>query len=114
MAHKTPLAFLSYANNDDEHEQGKLREFAMRLSGEVRLYSGEDFPIFVDREHLNWGHEWEARIEKSLDGATFLIPILTPGYFKSEYCLLGQNKRGAWNIAKDCEANVKRSGNVEE
>jgi hypothetical protein len=26
----------------------------------------------------------------------------------------GQNKNGAWDIAKDCEANVKRSYNVEE
>jgi len=50
MAKQKPPAFLSYAHDDDAHEQGKLREFAKRLAGEVRLHSGEEFPIFVDRE----------------------------------------------------------------
>ncbi len=86
MIAKTPLAFLSYAHTDDAHENGKLRLFADRLSGEVRLQCGEEFLIFVDRKDLKWGQEWEQRIEHSLDGAAFLIPILTPGYLKSEAC----------------------------
>ena len=86
MAAKTPLAFLSYAHTDDAHENGKLRQFAERLSGEVRLQYGEEFPIFVDRKDLKWGQEWKARIEQSLDCVTFLIPIVTPGYLKSESC----------------------------
>jgi F-box protein 11 len=86
MAARQPLAFLSYAHSDDEHENGRLRQFAERLSGEVRLQWGEEFPIFIDRKDLKWGQEWKSRIDKSLDGVTFLISILTPGYFKSEYC----------------------------
>jgi len=86
MSTEPPLAFLSYTHQDDVHEGGKLRKFAERLSGEVRLHSGEDFPIFVDRSDLKWGQEWQKRIEESLSGATFLIPILTPGYFKSDWC----------------------------
>jgi parallel beta-helix repeat protein len=80
------LAFLSYAHSDDEHENGRLRQFAERLSGEVRLQWGEEFPIFIDRKDLKWGQEWKSRVDKSLDGVTFLISILTPGYFKSDYC----------------------------
>jgi len=83
---KLPLAFLSYAHFDDEHEGGKLRLLAERLSGEVRLQSGHEFPIFIDRKDLKWGQQWRSRIDESLDGATFLIPILTPSYFKSDYC----------------------------
>jgi hypothetical protein len=86
MAAKTPLAFLSYAHFDDAHENGRRRTFAERLSGEVRLQWGEEFPIFIDRNNLKWGQEWKSRIEQSLDDVTFLIPILTPGYFKSEWC----------------------------
>jgi hypothetical protein len=86
MAAKTPLAFLSYAHSDDAHENGKLLTFGERLGGEVQLQWGAKFPIFIDRKDLKWGQEWKARIEESLDGATFLIPILTPGYFKSEWC----------------------------
>jgi len=47
---------------------------------------GEDFPIFQDRNDIQWGQNWEERIEKSLDAVTFLIPILTPSFFKSPYC----------------------------
>lgn len=86
MAAKTPLAFLSYAHFDDAYENGKLRTFAERLSGEVRLQWGAEFPIFIDRNGLKWGQEWKSRIDQSLDGATFLIPIVTPGYFKSDWC----------------------------
>jgi F-box protein 11 len=86
MAAKTPLAFLSYAHSDDSHENGKLLIFAERLSGEVRMQWGAEFPIFIDREDLKWGQEWKRRLDESLDGVTLLIPILTPGYFKSESC----------------------------
>jgi hypothetical protein len=85
MAAKTPLAFLSYAHSDDAHENGKLLTFAERLSGEVRLQWGAEFRIFVDRKDLKWGQEWKARIEDSLDGVTFLIPLLTSGYIKREW-----------------------------
>jgi parallel beta-helix repeat protein len=86
MSLKTPLAFLSYAHSDDEHESGKLRQLAERLSGEVRLQTGSEFRIFIDRSDLLWGQEWKVRIDESLNAVTFLIPILTPSYFKSEYC----------------------------
>jgi parallel beta-helix repeat protein len=86
MAAKTPLAFLSYAHFDDAFDNGKLRMFAERLSGEVRLQWGDEFPIFIDRNDLKWGQLWRERINASLDGVTFLIPILTPGFFKSEEC----------------------------
>jgi hypothetical protein len=86
MVAKKPIAFLTYAHSDDAHEGGKLRQLAGRLSGEVQLLSGEEFPIFVDRKDLKAGHPWRAGIDDSLDGVTFLIPILTPAYFRSEEC----------------------------
>jgi F-box protein 11 len=77
---------MSYARFDDAHENGRLSEFCQRLSGEVRLQSGEEFPIFQDRKDIHFGQNWRQRIEESLDEVTFLIPILTPGFFKSEAC----------------------------
>ena len=47
---------------------------------------GIDFPIFQDRDNLKWGQNWEQRIEVSLDEVTFLIPIITPGFFNSPNC----------------------------
>ena len=81
-----PTAFLCYVHFDDEYEDGRLSEFRQRLSGEVRIQTGDEFPIFQDRNDIGWGKAWKARIDQSLDAATFLIPILTPSFFKSTEC----------------------------
>ncbi|HEX8458820.1 MAG TPA: right-handed parallel beta-helix repeat-containing protein [Pyrinomonadaceae bacterium] len=82
----TPIAFMSYVRSDDQHENGRLTEFRNRLSGEVRMQTGEDFPIFQDRNDIQWGQNWKERIDDSIDAVTFLIPIITPGFFKSPSC----------------------------
>lgn len=80
-----PAAFMSYVHFDDEHDHGQLTEFRKRLSGEVRMQTGDDFAIFQDRDHINWGESWEARIDRALD-ASMLLVIITPNYFRSSYC----------------------------
>src|ERR1039457_1681803 len=86
MAKLKPAAFLSYVRFDDEHEDGRLSEFRKRLSGEVRVQTGEEFTIFQDRNDISWGQNWQKRIDESIDHSTFLICILTPGFFKSDAC----------------------------
>jgi parallel beta-helix repeat protein len=81
-----PIAFLSYVRFDDQHEDGRLTQFRERLSGEVRLQTGKKFEIFQDRNAITWGEQWQQRIDESLDTVTFLIPILTPGFFNSPAC----------------------------
>ncbi len=81
-----PVAFMSYVRFDDQHENGRLTEFAKRLSGEVRIQTGEKFHIFQDRNDIAWGQEWAQRLKESLGIVTFLIPIITPGFFKSVAC----------------------------
>ena len=81
-----PVAFMSYVRFDDEHENGRLTQFCQRLSGEVQLQTGEKFPIFQDRKDIAWGQQWQERLDESLDEVTFLILILTPGFFKSSAC----------------------------
>jgi len=86
MVNKQPVAFLSYVHSDDEHENGGLTQFCKRLSAEVKMQTGEEFPIFQDRNDITWGQNWKERIENTLDGVTFLIPIITPSFFKSTPC----------------------------
>ncbi|HEY5891736.1 MAG TPA: right-handed parallel beta-helix repeat-containing protein [Chthoniobacterales bacterium] len=81
-----PLAFMSYVRFDDQHENGRLTQFCERLSGEVRMQTGEKFHIFQDRNDIAWGQQWKQRIDESLDTITFLIPMITPGFFKSSAC----------------------------
>lgn len=86
MVKKQPVAFMSYVRFDDKHENGRLTEFRERLSAEVKMQTGEDFPIFQDREDIKWGQNWKERLEETIDDVTFLIPILTPTFFKSPHC----------------------------
>ena len=86
MSNKQPLAFMSYVRFDDDHENGRLTEFRKRLGGEVKMQTGDDFPIFQDRNDIKWGQNWKERIDTSIDGTTFLIPIITPSFFKSDAC----------------------------
>jgi len=83
---KHSIAFMSYVRFDDQHEAGRLSELRNRLSGEIRLQTGEEFHIFQDRTDIAWGQQWKQRIDGSLDAVTFLIPIITPGFFKSQPC----------------------------
>lgn len=77
---------MSYVRSVDEHDEGRLTELRKRLSGEVRVQTGQEFPIFQDRNDILWGQQWKERIDESLDEVTFLIPIITPGFFKSDVC----------------------------
>jgi parallel beta-helix repeat protein len=83
---QTPLAFLSYVNLDDQHEHGRLTQFCACLSGEVRMQTGAPFDIFQDRKDIAWGQQWQERLDTSLDDVTFLLPIITPAFFKSDAC----------------------------
>ena len=84
MKRQKPAAFMSYVHSDDKY--GHLTQFHKRLSDEVRVHTGEKFSIFQDRKDILWGQNWKERIEESLDVVTFLIPIITPSFFKSQYC----------------------------
>ena len=81
-----PLAFMSYVRFEDKHEDGRMTVFRERLSAEVRVQTGEEFPIFQDRNDIKWGQNWKKRIEESLDEVTFLIPMITPSFFNSPAC----------------------------
>jgi hypothetical protein len=81
-----PAAFLSYAHVDDECCGGGITEFRRALEGEVRLQTGRDMRIFQDRDGIAWAQEWRARINSSLLGVTFLVPVLTPSFFASDEC----------------------------
>jgi F-box protein 11 len=77
---------MSYARFNDQHDDGQLTAFRERLSAEVRVQTGEEFPIFQDRADISWGQNWQQRIDQALDTVTALLAIITPGFFRSPYC----------------------------
>jgi|SRR5215813_10177605 len=82
----SPGAFFSYVRFNDERDDGRLAQLCDDLSREVRAQTGDDFPLWRDRNDIRWGEQWEARIELGLDQAIFLICVITPSWFKSPYC----------------------------
>ena len=79
-------AFMSYVRFVDQHDDGQLTQFRERLAAEVRVQTGEEFPIFQDRNDIDWGQNWQARIDETLDEVTLLLVIITPSFFRSPAC----------------------------
>jgi F-box protein 11 len=77
---------MSYVRFNDEHDDGQLSAFRERLSTEVRAQTGEQFPIFQDRNDIVWGQSWQQRIDEALDAVTLLLVVITPGLFRSLAC----------------------------
>jgi hypothetical protein len=86
VTNSDPVAFLSYVRADDEHERGRITLLRQRLEGEVRMQTGRPFKIFQDKADILWGQQWRERLDAELFNVTFLIPIVTPGYFHSSAC----------------------------
>jgi hypothetical protein len=98
-----PAAFMSCADFDDVHEGGKLTQFRERLSAEVQMQTGQEFPIFQDRNDRAWGQSWQARIDQNLDAVSLLLPIVTPSFFRSPTC------RAEFNRFLELERRLGRS-----
>lgn len=83
---RIPVAFLSYARFNDQHDEDRITEFRKKLAGEIETITGDRFEIFQDRRDIRVGQQWKERIEQTLNSTTILIAVLSPSFFKSEYC----------------------------
>lgn len=84
---RTPVvAFMSYATFNDEQDRGFLTKLCKQLNGAMKTVAGVEAHIFQDRANIAWGENWKNRILQSLDEALFLIPIVSPSFFQSDWC----------------------------
>jgi parallel beta-helix repeat protein len=79
-------AFMSYVRFNDQHDDGQLTQFRERLAAEIRVQTGDEFPIFQDRNDIAWGQNWQIRIDETLDAVTLLLVVITPSFFRSPAC----------------------------
>jgi parallel beta-helix repeat protein len=86
MADAKPVAFLSFVNSDFQHEEGRIAQFRDRLIDEVSMHTGKEMSIFLDRDDTLWEQAWLEHVEDATDAHAFLIPFVTPRYFRSEQC----------------------------
>ena len=68
--------FISYARKDGA-------ELALRLHADLKK---EGFEAWLDQQRISGGASWTDTIETALDGAEYLVALLTPGSYTSEIC----------------------------
>ncbi len=82
--------FISYAhkNNENPEVPGFVEQFKEKLrnSEEHPRLFGEKLRIFFDKEEIENMVQWDHKIRASLASSRFLIVLLSPEYFQSEYC----------------------------
>ena len=71
---------------DDEAEGGRVARLARDVIAAYELLTGEQIELFLDRDALEWGDNWRAKIDASLAGVAFFVPVLTPRFFASSEC----------------------------
>lgn len=88
-----PTGFWSYASSDDTHSGGGLSQLRRLLADALQQQIGRDprVHLFQDVQTIPSGADWERQIHEAIGGASFFIPIITPGFLQSEWC--GQEVR---------------------
>lgn len=89
MELSTATAFWSYAHADNDATGGHVRDLAKQVEGAYLLETGEKLTLFVDRDEesgLKWGDEWQQKINSTIAGTTFFIPIISASYLNSDNC----------------------------
>lgn len=81
-----PIAFLSYARRDDEHDAGRITAIRKQLQSEVEVLTGKRFQIFQDQENISVGQPWRTQIQLSIDNTSLLIAMVTPSFLNSPMC----------------------------
>ena len=79
-----PEAFLSYTRLDDEYFGGAITSLRRLLELGVQVVTGDrTFNIFQDVDGIEFGQKWRKRLTEAISTSRFLIPIVTPLFFKT-------------------------------
>lgn len=83
-----PIGFWSYARPDDELSGGQLSRLRALIRAELQQqYGRAQIQLFQDVSAISHGSRWEGEIRRALDNSTFFIPILSPSFVQSEWCV---------------------------
>lgn len=90
--------FISYAHSDN-HE-GLVDKILKKIKEIYRALTGEHLRIFIDRTGIMTADLWQDRVSVELRQSRLLLAILSPSYFKSEWC------RREWFMAENKEKKI--------
>jgi hypothetical protein len=77
--------FLSYAGADDLVLEF-IEPFVSSLRHMALADQGRTLEVFVDRDSVDWGADWQAAIRQGIDSAMIFMPIVTRQYFDRQAC----------------------------
>jgi hypothetical protein len=77
--------FLSYASADDLVLEF-IEPFVASLRHMALADQGRTLEVFVDRDSVDWGADWQAAIQQGIDSAMIFMPIVTRQYFDRQAC----------------------------
>ena len=78
------VVYLSYAYPDNT--DGFVLRLRDRLAQELQVQTGEPVDVVCDPDRMRPGSQWSEEVEKLVERATFLVPVVSPSYFKSDQC----------------------------
>ncbi|MBX9729898.1 MAG: toll/interleukin-1 receptor domain-containing protein [Sphingomonas sp.] len=84
--HLDPVGFWSYARDNEDLSEGRLADILRQIKAELASRFGR-LEIFQDTSSMRHGDAWETRIRESITRSTFFIPILTPHFLRSKWCM---------------------------
>ena len=76
--------FISYAQSDDE--SGAISRLAETMRAVYSQRTGRELRIFFDRREIQTADVWEDRIREALRASTLLVAVVSPAYFRSDWC----------------------------
>ncbi|WP_314779931.1 DUF4143 domain-containing protein [Actinomyces massiliensis] len=80
-----PSVFVSYVHDDNKYYQGGLLDFAEEVK-EACSHKGFDIELITDMNTLQWGDDWNNKLQEQVERTTFLIAMVTHRYLTSEAC----------------------------
>ncbi|NMW64951.1 toll/interleukin-1 receptor domain-containing protein [Mobiluncus mulieris] len=86
------LLFVSYHHDDNDYLNGAITDLVRDIIKNLEYSFGEAVELFIDEDNIEWGAELHKNIENGLLYTDFLLAMVTPRYFRSEYCCCEFNK----------------------
>jgi hypothetical protein len=78
--------FWSYVHDDNDAEGGRIVQLANDVCDQFQMITGEKINLFLDKNSLEWGNNWQKSIDGNLNQVAFFIPIITRRFFLSSEC----------------------------
>ena len=77
--------FLSYSHADDIVLEF-IDPFVSSLKHMAFVDQGRQLDIFIDRQSIGWGDDWQTEIRSGIDSAMVFMPVVTRQYFDRPAC----------------------------